>query len=172
MGIQFLPIAGLPKETDQGTPTTPGVGAYSLATLCWLLSAGVYIAAKAVATEMPPWTLCFWRVLLAGLILLPALRSHWTAVVSTVRQRWWPFQSSAGSDWRLQGLMYTGLNYTTAINAGLILALMPVITMILARLLLNEGRWAPSKSSAPSLRVSEWRSSSCAETCSPCSASI
>jgi drug/metabolite transporter (DMT)-like permease len=34
--------------------------------------------------------------------------------------------------------MYTGLNYTTAMNAGLIFALMPVITMILARLLSNE----------------------------------
>jgi drug/metabolite transporter (DMT)-like permease len=140
MGIQFLPIAGLPKETDQGTPTTPGVGAYSLATLCWLLSAGVYIAAKAVATEMPPWTLCFWRVLLAGLILLPALRSHWTAVVSTVRQRWLALLVIGGLGLAItQGLMYTGLNYTTAINAGLILALMPVITMILARFLLNEA---------------------------------
>jgi drug/metabolite transporter (DMT)-like permease len=88
MGIQFLPIAGLPKETDQAKATTPALGACSLATLSCLLSAGVYIAAKAVATEMPPWTLCFWRVLLAGLILLPALWPHWRAVVTTVRQRW------------------------------------------------------------------------------------
>jgi len=35
--------------------------------------------------------------------------------------------------------MYTGLNYTTAINAGLILALMQIITMILARFFLNEA---------------------------------
>src|SRR5260370_37438984 len=42
-----------------------------------------------------------------------------------------------------QGLIYVGLNYTTAINAGLIIALMPVITMILARFLLKEpvGTW-------------------------------
>jgi drug/metabolite transporter (DMT)-like permease len=42
-----------------------------------------------------------------------------------------------------QGLIYVGLNYTTAINAGLIIALMPIITMILARFLLNEpiGTW-------------------------------
>ncbi len=42
-----------------------------------------------------------------------------------------------------QGLIYTGLNYTTAINAGLIIALMPIITMILARFMLHEpmGRW-------------------------------
>src|SRR5258707_770755 len=59
MGIQFLPITGLSKETAQAKTATANIEAYGLATLCWLLSAGVYIAAKAVATEMPPWTLCF-----------------------------------------------------------------------------------------------------------------
>jgi drug/metabolite transporter (DMT)-like permease len=139
MGIQFLPIAGLSKETVQAKTATPIIEAYSLATLCWLLSAGVYIAAKAVATEMPPWTLCFWRVLLAGLILLPATLQHWPAVVATVRKRWLALLIIGGLGLAItQGLMYTGLNYTTAINAGLILSLMPVITMILARFLLNE----------------------------------
>ena len=37
-----------------------------------------------------------------------------------------------------QGLIYIGLNYTSAINAGLILALMPIITMVLARFFLRE----------------------------------
>jgi drug/metabolite transporter (DMT)-like permease len=39
--------------------------------------------------------------------------------------------------------MFIGLNYTSAINAGLILALMPVITMILAPFFLGEavGPW-------------------------------
>lgn len=140
MGIQFLPIAGLPKETVQAKTKPSSFEAYGLATLCWLLSAGVYIAAKAVVTEMPPWTLCFWRVLLAGLILFPATWPHWPAVVATVRKRWLALLVIGGLGLAItQGLMYTGLNYTTAINAGLILALMPVITMILARFLLNEA---------------------------------
>jgi len=139
MGIQFSPIAGLPKETGPAKATSPVAGAYSLAALGWLLSAGVYIAVKAVATEMPPWTLCFWRVLLAGLILLPTLRPDWTAVVATVRERWLVLLVIGGLGLAItQGLMYTGLNYTTAINAGLILALMPAITMILARFMLDE----------------------------------
>jgi drug/metabolite transporter (DMT)-like permease len=139
MGIQFMPIAGLSKETAQIKPVPPNIEAYSLATLCWLLSAGVYIAVKAVVTEMPPWTLCFWRVLLAGLILLPTVRPHWKAVVTAVRQRWFALIVIGGLGLAItQGLMYTGLNYTTAINAGLILALMPIITMILARFVLNE----------------------------------
>src|SRR5258708_12197419 len=87
MGIQFLAITGLSKETAQAKTAKANIETYGLAMLCWLLSAGVYIAAKAVATEMPPWTLCFWRVLLAGLVLLPAVRPHWPAVVATVRKR-------------------------------------------------------------------------------------
>jgi len=140
MGIQFLPITGLSKGTAQTKTVKASIEAYGLATLCWLLSAGVYIAAKAVATEMPPWTLCFWRVLLAGLVLLPAVRPHWPAVVATARKRWLALIVIGGLGLAVtQGLMYTGLNYTTAINAGLILALMPIITMILARFFLNEA---------------------------------
>jgi len=38
-----------------------------------------------------------------------------------------------------QGLIYVGLQSTSAINAGLIMALMPIVTMILARLVLGEA---------------------------------
>lgn len=93
---------------------------------------------------MPPWALCFWRVVIGGLILLPAIRPHWRATVALVRERWGSLLVIGGLGLGItQGLMFTGLNYTTAINAGLILALMPVITMILARFVLNEkiGPW-------------------------------
>jgi drug/metabolite transporter (DMT)-like permease len=118
--------------------------AAALATLCWLLSAGVYVAAKAVTTEMPPWTLCFWRVVIAGLILLPITRPHWGAMVTLLRRKWLSVLVIGGLGLSItQGLIYVGLNYTSAINAGLIIALMPVITMVLARLFLNEavGTW-------------------------------
>jgi drug/metabolite transporter (DMT)-like permease len=145
MGIHFWPVTAVqPKDAGPTQSEMATVGAYTLTVLCWLLSAGVYIAAKAVATEMPPWTLCFWRVVIAGLILLPTARPHWSAIVSIVRQRWLALLVIGGIGLAItQGLMYTGLNYTSAINAGLILALMPVITMILARFLLNEvvGPW-------------------------------
>jgi drug/metabolite transporter (DMT)-like permease len=134
-----------PKETAIDVPASADThAAAGLATLCWLLSGGVYIAAKAVATEMPPWALCFWRVLIAGLILLPITRRHWPAMISLIRQRWFSLLVIGGLGLSItQGLIYMGLNYTTAINAGLIIALMPVMTMILARFLLNEpvGPW-------------------------------
>jgi drug/metabolite transporter (DMT)-like permease len=115
-----------------------------LATLCWLLSAGVYIAAKVVTTEMPPWALCFWRVVIAGLVLLPITRPDWSSMANLVRRRWLSLLMIGGLGLSItQGLIYVGLNYTSAINAGLIIALMPVMTMILARFLLNEpvGTW-------------------------------
>jgi drug/metabolite transporter (DMT)-like permease len=111
---------------------------------CWMLSAGVYIAVKWVQTEMPPWTLCFWRVAIAGLILLPLVRHHYTRMLELVRTRGLELLVIGGLGLAItQGLMYTGLHYTTAINAGLILALMPLITMVLARFVLHEaiGPW-------------------------------
>jgi len=133
------------EEAQVGLPVKLNAqAAAGLATLCWLLSAGVYIAAKAVVKEMPPWTLCFWRALFAGLILLPRARPHWSAMIALVQRRWLSLLIIGGLGLSItQGLIYVGLNYTTAINAGLIIALMPVITMILARFFLNEpvGPW-------------------------------
>jgi drug/metabolite transporter (DMT)-like permease len=134
-----------PKGTSIGSPTAVSTkSATGLASLCWLLAAGVYIAAKIVTTEMPPWALCFWRVFIAGLILLPLIHRHMPAMRSQVRQRWLSMLIIGGLGFSISpGLVYIGLNYTTAINAGLIIALMPVITMILARFVLNEtvGAW-------------------------------
>ena len=138
-------MSAAPKETVVDVPATVSTRtAAGLATLCWLLSAGVYVAAKAVTTEMPPWALCFWRVFIAFLILLPITHRHWPAMLSLVRQRWFSLLVIGGLGLSItQGLIYMGLNYTTAINAGLIIALMPVMTMVLARFLLNEtvGTW-------------------------------
>jgi len=138
MGFHFWPITEhRPKMNED--KTAGFTGAYALAIFCWLLAAGVYIAAKAVATEMPPWTLCFWRSLLAGLILVPVITRQRAAIITIVRQRYWSLLLVGGLGFAITpGLTYTGLNYTTAINAGLILALMPMITMILARILLGE----------------------------------
>ena len=133
------------KESAVGLPATVSTqSATGLAILCWLLAAGVYIAAKVVTTEMPPWALCFWRIVIAGLILLPLTRRHWSVMINLVRQRWISLLILGGVGFSISpGLIYIGLNYTTAINAGLLIALMPVITMILARFFLNEpvGTW-------------------------------
>lgn len=143
MAIHFWPIYAATAAPSRRPPSA-SAAAYASATLCWLLSAGVYVAAKWVAQEMPPWTLCFWRVAIAGLILLPFVRHHYGPMAQLVRARGWQVLVVGGLGLSItQGLIYTGLNYTTAINVGLIIALMPMITMILARFVLHEpmGPW-------------------------------
>jgi drug/metabolite transporter (DMT)-like permease len=132
-----LPIAN-PGDAKAAAGTSLPL-AYSTAVLCWLLSAGVYIAAKSVAPEMPPWALCFWRLALACAILLPVVHHHHGAMIALIRSR--PIELlliGAIGLTLCQGMIYTGLNYTDATTAGLIMALSPVMTMVLARFVLGE----------------------------------
>lgn len=145
MTIHLLPIhaTGAPSGADAPT-AQPGAAAYSIVVLCWLLSAGVYIAAKWAQADMPPWTLGFWRPALAALLLLPAVRGHAAAMRALVRARGFELLLVGGLGLALsQGFIYMGLQTTTAVNAGLIMALMPIATMILARFVLGEqlGVW-------------------------------
>jgi drug/metabolite transporter (DMT)-like permease len=78
------------------------------------------------------------------MILLPTTYSHWGAAATTLRKRWLELLVIGGLGLAITpGLIFIGLNYTSAVNAGLIFALMPVITLILARFLLGEalGPW-------------------------------
>ncbi|MBB4292019.1 drug/metabolite transporter (DMT)-like permease [Rhizobium leguminosarum] len=118
--------------------------AYSVGVFCWLLSAGVYIAAKWVSSEMPPWALCFWRVLIAWAILMPIVYRHFGAMVALVRARGLELLAIGGVGLGVcQGLIFVGLEHADATTAGIIIALIPIITMILARFILAEpmGRW-------------------------------
>ncbi|MEI1252910.1 DMT family transporter [Rhizobium aouanii] len=118
--------------------------AYSVGVLCWLLSAGVYIAAKWVSTEMPPWALCFWRVLIAFAILMPIVRRHFGDMVALMWARPLELLLIGGVGLAIcQGMIFVGLEHADATTAGIIIALIPIITMILARLMLAEpmGRW-------------------------------
>ncbi|MBB4238948.1 DMT family transporter [Rhizobium esperanzae] len=130
-----------------GTEQTAGgslAAAYSVGVFCWLLSAGVYIAAKWVSSEMPPWALCFWRVLIAWAILMPIVARHFGAMAALVRARGLELLAIGGIGLAIcQGLIFVGLEHADATTAGIIIALIPIITMILARFILAEpmGRW-------------------------------
>src|SRR5689334_132915 len=137
-------ISAIPHDGRSSPADASLLGAYSLAILGWLLSAGVYIAARWATTEMPPWALTFWRLALAAAILAPIVRQHYAAMAKLVRTRALQLLLTAGLGFTLcQGLLYTGLHYTDATTAGLIMALAPVMTMILAHFLLREalGPW-------------------------------
>jgi drug/metabolite transporter (DMT)-like permease len=140
--IQAIPIAH-PDET-KAIAGYPLSAAYAVAVLCWLLSAGVYIAAKWVAPEMPPWGLCFWRLALACAILLPIVHRHHGEMLALVRSRALEIVIIGAIGLTLcQGMNYIGLNRTGATTAGIIMALSPIMTMVLARIVLGEplGPW-------------------------------
>jgi len=131
---------------DEAKPTTESATpiAYTIAVLCWLLSAGVYIAAKWVGPEMPPWTLCFARLLIACAILLPFVRQHYGTMIALLRSRALELIIVGALGLAFcQGLIYTGLNFTDATTAGIIMALTPVMTVVLAHFVLGEtlGLW-------------------------------
>ena len=112
---------------------------YAVGTIGWLLTAGVFVAVKAVVDELPPWTLCFARVTIAFLVLLPLVRNDLPAMKAFLRRRWLPVMLVGGLGLGVtQGIMYEALSLTTAVNAGIIFATAPIITMILARILLCE----------------------------------
>ena len=140
--MQAIPIVHQPEAP--AIPAASSLGGYPTAVLCWLLSAGVYIAAKWVAPEMPPWGLCFWRLALACAILLPIVHRHHGAMLALLKSR--PLELVAVGAIGLtlcQGMIYHGLNDTDATTAGIIMAMSPIMTMVLARLVLAEplGLW-------------------------------
>ncbi|MDI7861329.1 DMT family transporter [Rhizobiaceae bacterium n13] len=143
MAIHVLAVHHDTASSEQVASDSLG-RAYSLAIFCWLLSAGVYIAAKWVSTEMPPWALCFWRVTIAWAILLPIVRGHFDDMVALVRARPLELLAIGGMGLAIcQGMIFVGLEHADATTAGIIIALIPIITMILARWILAEpmGRW-------------------------------
>lgn len=142
MSIQSFPI-GHPIEA-KATAGAPPPLAYIIAVFCWLLSAGVYIAVKWAGPEMPPWALCFWRLALACAILLPLVYHHHRAMTELIRTRVLEILMIGAIGLTFcQGMIYTRLQYTDATTAGIIMALSPIMTMVLARFVLGEplGLW-------------------------------
>jgi drug/metabolite transporter (DMT)-like permease len=134
-----LHIAAIDHGSERGTVASSLPVAYAMAIFGWLLSAGVYIAARWTAGEMPPWTICFWRLAIAGAILLPIVRHHFPAMWALLSAR--PLELFVVGVLGLtvcQGLIYVGLQYTNATTAGIIMALSPMITMVLAHFFLAE----------------------------------
>ncbi|MEI6209913.1 MAG: DMT family transporter, partial [Desulfuromonadales bacterium] len=104
-----------------------------LTTLFW---AGNFVMGRALKSSIPPVTLGFWRWMAAFLILLPFGIPH-------VRAQWPLLRRS----WRLLTVygvlgvlsfntcVYIGLHSTTATNALLLNAVIPILIVLLSRLL-------------------------------------
>ena len=120
--------------------------AYAIVTVAVFLWAVGLIIGRAVHAEIPPFGLTFWRWLIASLAILPFA---WGTLIRHRRV----LRAHLGI-LSLQGMLIVGpsaamflaLNFTTAINATLISATQPTMTVLLARIFVGDfmrtGQWA------------------------------
>lgn len=113
---------------------------YAAGIMTWLIAGSVFVAVKLGVTEMPPWTFCFLRALISALILAPLVSGHYREMIALLRGRGWEaaFIGAIGLG-LTQGVTFMALSLTSAINVGIVFALAPLATMLLARLVLGEA---------------------------------
>lgn len=105
----------------------------------WFLASGVLIAVKATTGQVPPWTFVFLRVSLATLVLVPLVWARRRDIRDFIRRRGLEAFVIGGLGLGLtQGLLFAALNYTSAINVGIINSTVPLLTMVLAAFVLRE----------------------------------
>ncbi len=107
-----------------------------LSVLIWT---GNTLVTKAAAVLIEPAAITFYRWLLAGLVLSPfLLRSIWRQRAIVVAH--WPKLASLGllGMGMYQGLAYEAAKSTSAINMGVVVALMPLMSALLASFFAGE----------------------------------
>jgi drug/metabolite transporter (DMT)-like permease len=112
---------------------------YSLMVTCTLFWAGAFIAGKVGVKEIPPFSLAFFRFLFATAIIFPIMIKY--------EKKDWKLKKADFPSIIFLGvvgmfgyhvLFFTALKYTTAINSSMIAATNPLITSIIASILIGE----------------------------------
>jgi drug/metabolite transporter (DMT)-like permease len=118
--------------------------AYILLTLTALFWAGNSVVGRAAREFVPPVALSFWRWVIALLILLPFAWPHLKKDWPVLRSRW-PIMLLFGcvGIGAFNTLLYSGLQYTTALNAVILHAAQPAMIIIVGMLLFRDplSRW-------------------------------
>lgn len=107
-----------------------------LSTLFW---GGNFNAGKYIVEYLPPFVAASLRFSLASVFILLILVCTEKNIIDTLKRNWKAFIvlgliGVAG----FNGLFFLGLKYTTAVNGALIMATNPLVTMLLAALILNQ----------------------------------
>ncbi len=112
---------------------------YLLLTLAILFWSGNTVVGRAVRADIPPLAFAFWRWFTAAVILLfisiPHLKKDWDTI-----KRNWPILLllAAIGIAAFNSLLYSGLQWTIAINAFLLQTMMPVFIVALSFLIFRE----------------------------------
>ncbi len=135
---QIWAVAEAAAKKQHISPKSDAAG-YAAGIMTWLLAGSVFVVVKIGVREMPPWTFCFLRALISALVLLPFVSGHFRDMIALVRRRWLEaaFIGAIGLG-LTQGVMFVALAHTSAINVGIIFALAPMVTMLLACVILHE----------------------------------
>ncbi|MEJ2436272.1 MAG: DMT family transporter, partial [Pseudolabrys sp.] len=138
MTLQIWAVAEAAAKRQHIRPESDAAG-YAAGIATWLIAGSVFVAFKLGVREMPPWTFCCSRALIADLILLPFVAGHYRAMLDLLRRRWPEavFIGAIGLG-LTQGVTIMALSDTSAVNVGIIFALAPMVTMLLARVVLGE----------------------------------
>ncbi len=113
---------------------------YAAGLLTWVIGGSVFIAIKLASGEMPPWILCSSRAFISALALLPLALGHRREMVALLRERWLEaaFIGAIGLG-LTQGVMFTSLYLTSAVNAGIVFSLAPILMLVGAHFVLRES---------------------------------
>ena len=114
-----------------------GIGLAVLAALIW---SGNFIVAKALNNKIPPFSLNFYRWLIASLIMLPFAIKQFKSQWKLVKQSWhYLFWASLSGIVLFNSFVYIGAHFTSAINLALIgTTSSPIMAIILAGIFLKE----------------------------------
>ena len=127
------------NDAEPSKPSSLFDRPYLLLALAILFWAGNNIVGRAVRAEVPPVGLAFWRWTLATVFLFPFAWRFLKKDVSVVKQHL-PVMAllaflGVGS---FNTLLYSGLQYTVAINAFLLQTLMPAVVMLMSWVFFKE----------------------------------
>jgi drug/metabolite transporter (DMT)-like permease len=114
----------------------PTQRAYLMLAVVMLLWAGNSIVARAIRTEVPPFTLACLRWSVASLIFLPFALPHVRAERLAIAKAWKPILlfGLLGVA-AFNAFLYSGLRYTSASNGLLLQAAIPALVLLFDRLL-------------------------------------
>ena len=115
------------------------ITAYLLVNLATLLWSGNVVLGRALHREIGPWSLACVRALLASLLFAGVLWQRRQLNGRPSAREWGLLLGMAMSGVVLfQGLMYTGLHHTTAVNAGVINGAGPLLTVLLSWMIIAD----------------------------------
>jgi len=107
-----------------------------VAILCW---AGHFVLGRAIHSDIPPITLTFWRWTIAGVALLPFAAPALWAHRRTLLRHWKLMAMLAATGVGLFHIsVYVALQTTTATNAALVFATVPVLIPVMSLALYRE----------------------------------